>query len=85
MKLASLCVLAVAISAPGFAADLAAGKKIVDKTCSKCHVREDREGQDAAAVQSKIQEIVAGKTKHKIKLTLTDQQAADVAAYWTSD
>jgi mono/diheme cytochrome c family protein len=85
MKLACLCVLAVAVSGPGSAADLAAGKAIVDKTCSKCHVKEDREGQDAAAVQSKIQEIVAGKAKHKIKLKLTDQQAADVAAYWTSD
>jgi len=66
MKLACLCVLAVAVSGPGSAADLAAGKAIVDKTCSKCHVKEDREGQDAAAVQSKIQEIVAGKAKHKI-------------------
>ena len=85
MKLACLCIVAVAVSGPAVAADVAAGKAIVDRTCSKCHVKEDREGTDAAALEAKIKEIVAGTTKHKIKLTLTDADAANVAAYWTSD
>ena len=85
MKLASVCVVAIAVSGPAFAADLAAGKAIVDKTCSKCHVKADREGTDAAALQTRIQEIVAGKVKHKKPLKLTDEEAASVAAYWTSD
>ena len=85
MKLACLCIVAVAVSGPALAADVAAGKAIVDKTCSKCHVKEDREGTDAAALEAKIKEIVAGKHKHKIPLTLSDADAANVAAYWTSD
>jgi mono/diheme cytochrome c family protein len=85
LKLASICMLALAVSGAAGAADVAAGKAIVTKTCSKCHVKEDREGTDAAALSSKIHEIVAGKHKHKIPLKLTDADIANVAAYWVSD
>jgi mono/diheme cytochrome c family protein len=85
LKIACFCVLTVVASGAAFAADPAAGKAIVDKNCSKCHVKADRKGQDAAALEAAIKDIVAGKTKHKKKLQLTDAEIADVAAYWVKD
>ena len=85
LKVACFCVLSVVASGAAIAADRAAGKSIVDKNCSKCHVKADRKGQDAAALESAIKNVVAGKTKHKKKLTLTDAEIADVAAYWVKD
>jgi mono/diheme cytochrome c family protein len=85
LKIAFLCVLGVAASGVAVAADPAAGQAIVDKNCSKCHVKADRKGQDAAALEAAIRDVVAGKTKHKKKLQLTDAQIADIAAYWVKD
>jgi mono/diheme cytochrome c family protein len=85
LKIAFLCVLGVAASGVAVAADPAAGRAIVDKNCSKCHVKADRKGQDAAALEAAIKDVVAGKTKHKKKLQLTDAQIADIAAYWVKD
>ena len=83
-KLVSMCVLSVAVWGVAGAADVAAGKAKVDAVCSKCHEKEDWADQDAAAIQAKIKGVVDGKTKHKEKLTLTEQEQADVAAYWSS-
>jgi mono/diheme cytochrome c family protein len=89
MKIKTLLVVAVATA--GFAgygsaafADAAAGKKTFDDVCAECHETADFEGEDAAAQTATIKEIVAGKKKHKKALKLTDQQAADVAAYMVS-
>jgi mono/diheme cytochrome c family protein len=85
LKVAFFCVLSVLASGAALAADPAAGKAIVDSNCSKCHVKADRKGQDAAALEAAIKDVVAGKTKHKKKLQLTDAQIADIAAYWVKD
>ena len=85
LKVACFCVLSVVASGAAIAADPAAGKAIVDKVCSKCHVKADRKGQDAAALEAAIKNVVAGNTKHKKKLTLTDKEIADIAAYWVKD
>ena len=85
LKLAAFFVLSVVASGAAVAADPAAGKSIVDKNCSKCHVKADRKGQDAAALESRIKDVVAGKTKHKKKLSLTDAEVANIAAYWVKD
>ena len=85
LKVACLGVLSLVASGAAIAADPDAGKAIVDKVCSKCHVKSDRKGQDAAALESAIKKVVAGQTKHKKKLTLTDKEIADVAAYWVKD
>ena len=31
-----------------------------------------------------IKDVVAGKTKHKAKVTISDADAADIAAYWAA-
>lgn len=85
LKIACFFVISVVASGAAIAADPAAGKAIVDKNCSKCHVKADRKGQDAAALEAAIKNVVAGKTKHKKKLTLTDAEIADLAAYWVKD
>ena len=40
------------------------------------------EGEDAASLESLIKDIVAGKVKHKSKLSLSATEIADIAAYW---
>jgi mono/diheme cytochrome c family protein len=64
-------------------ADAAAGKATFTAVCSECHEVADFEGEDAAALQGTIKQIVAGTQKHKKALKLTDAQIADVAAYMT--
>jgi len=84
-------IVTVSIAAAGLAgfggaafADAAAGKATFNDICSECHEVEDFEGEDAAEVTATIKQIVAGQTKHKKALKLTDQQAADVAAFMVS-
>lgn len=85
MKIRGLVVLSSAFALVGFGtvahADAAAGKAMFEKVCAECHEAGDFKGEDAAEVQATIKSIVAGKTKHKKALTLTDAQMADVAAY----
>jgi len=65
-------------------ADAAAGKATFDEICAECHEAADFEGEDAAEVTATVKKIVAGQMKHKKALKLTDEQAADVAAYMAS-
>jgi mono/diheme cytochrome c family protein len=88
MKFSKLPVVAmVAFGVAGYGsvafADAAAGKKTFDDVCAECHETGDFEGESAKDIAATIDEIVAGKKKHKEKLTLTAQQAADVAAFIT--
>jgi mono/diheme cytochrome c family protein len=64
------------------AADAAAGKAVAQSQCIQCHEADDWDGEDAAALESLIRDIVSGKVKHKTKLDLTPQQIAAIAAYW---
>ena len=70
------------IGGNAMAADLEAGKAKVQQVCSKCHETDDWKGKSAAEIQSKIQNVVAGKTKHPKKLDLTDADIGNIAAYW---
>ena len=76
-------VLLVA-AAVATAADVDAGKAKVQQVCGKCHEVGDWKGKSAAEIQGKIQNVLAGKTKHPKKLDLTDADVANVAAYWAS-
>ena len=84
-------LLMVSLAAAGLAgygsaalADAAAGKATFNDVCSECHETADFEGENAAEVTATIKKISAGQMKHKKALKLTDQQAADVAAYMVS-
>ena len=74
----------LAVVGPTAHADAAAGKATFTAVCSECHEVVDFEGEDMAALQGTIKQIVAGTQKHKKALKLTDAQIADVAAYMAS-
>ncbi|MET0984148.1 MAG: hypothetical protein ABW034_01950 [Steroidobacteraceae bacterium] len=80
----SLGLLLVAYAACSHGADAAAGKALHDGTCAKCHEPADWEGETADSLKTKISDVVAGKTKHKIPLKLSEAEIADIAAYWSS-
>lgn len=81
-------LLMVVVSAAGLAGygsvALADGKATFDSICSECHEAADFEGEDAAELTATIKKISAGQMKHKKALKLTDQEAADVAAFMAS-
>lgn len=85
LKSGCLLTISVALSGTAFAGgDVAAGKAKTEEVCSACHAKEDWAGKDAATLEAAIKDVVAGKTKHKKKLTLTDEEIANIAAYWSS-
>lgn len=77
------CIL-LSTAGAAMAADVDAGKAKVQQICSKCHDTGDWKGKSEAEIQGKIQNVVAGKTKHPKKLDLSDADIANVAAYWAS-
>jgi cytochrome c553 len=84
LKFAWLVALSVAMSGAAVAGDAAVGKAKADEVCSECHEKGDWAGQDAASLESKISDVVAGKTKHQKQIKLTAEEIAGVAAYWSS-
>lgn len=68
-------------TAPSIAADAVAGKAAAQK-CVACHEADDWEGESSASLEALINDIVAGKVKHKNKLELSAAEVADIAAYW---
>lgn len=74
----------VAFAGHAVAADVAAGKAKTEEICAECHDPADWEGEDAASLEEMIKGVVAGQTKHKKKLELTDEEIANIAAYWAS-
>lgn len=74
----------VALAPSAYGADAAAGKAYADEHCADCHEPADWAGEDVAAVTTAIKDVVSGKAKHKTKLSLTDAQIADVAAFWAA-
>jgi len=62
-------------------ADAAAGKAKFAADCAECHEAADFQGEDVKALTDSLKKISAGTVKHKKALKLTDQEAADLAAY----
>lgn len=68
-----------------YAADSAAGQTTFQTICIACHKNmKAYAGKSDAELQSTIKGIVAGTVKHPKKLTLSDDDIANVAAYITS-
>jgi mono/diheme cytochrome c family protein len=80
---AALGLLATGL--PAYAADSAAGQKIFAGTCAACHQLKSYAGKSDAELETEVKGIVAGTIKHPKKLTLSDSDAADVAAYISSN
>ncbi|HEY5719049.1 MAG TPA: cytochrome c [Gammaproteobacteria bacterium] len=75
---------ALTFSGAAMAGDAAAGEKKAE-VCLNCHEpAEDFAGQKAADIEAKIKAVVAGQHKHGKKLTLSDADAADIAAFFAS-
>lgn len=76
---------ALVFSGAAFAAgDAAAGEKKAEM-CLDCHdPGKDFAGQKADAIAAKIKGIVAGTTKHKKQLKLSDADIQDIAAFFAS-
>ena len=86
MKLTRIAAISIAtLGLVGFSgvasADAAAGKAKFAADCAECHEVADFEGEDAAALSESMKKIVTGQQKHKNKLTLSDAEIADLAAY----
>jgi mono/diheme cytochrome c family protein len=80
-----LIVILLACSVGANAADVAAGKAKVTELCAECHRPKDWSGETTVALESLINDIVAGKVKHsQRKLQLSPQEVANIAAYWTA-
>jgi mono/diheme cytochrome c family protein len=89
MKISRLFVAGVAVlGLAGWAgsanADAAAGKAKFEAVCSECHEVADTAGEDAKGLADSMKKIVAGQTKHKKALKLTDAEIADLAAYMSA-
>ena len=81
----ALYLVAALVSVRSAWADTEAGKAKVAQLCAECHRPADWNGETQAALQSLIKDVVAGKVAHsKRAIKLTDQEIADIAAYWTS-
>jgi len=76
-------IVALPVSFSAQAADSQAGRAASQK-CVQCHEADDWEGEDAASLQSLINDIIAGKVKHKTRIELTPAEVADIAAFWGS-
>jgi cytochrome c553 len=80
----TLLVLGGFVSAAAHGADVQAGRRSAQSKCVQCHEADDWEGEGAASLESLIQDIVAGKVKHKARLELTPAEISNIAAYWAA-
>lgn len=79
------CVALFAMPVALQAADTSAGKAKVEQACAECHRASDWSGETTAALESLLKDIIAGRVQHrKRELHLTEQDAANIAAYWTA-
>jgi mono/diheme cytochrome c family protein len=79
---AALCPMVfLAMSYSAHAADSAAGQKTFQTTCAGCHQFKSYGTKSSAELETDIKGIVAGTVKHPKKLTLSDTDVANVAAY----
>jgi len=78
----SLLLIAAATAHAG---DAAAGKAKVAQQCAECHRPSDWDGETTAQLEALLRDIASGKVAHrKRQLQLSEQDIADIAAYWTS-
>jgi len=86
MKTGRMFVIAVAtLGMWGWSLSASAdGKATFEKSCAECHEAADFAGEDAKGLTDSLKKIVAGQQKHKVKLTLSDAEIADVAAYMST-
>lgn len=72
--------------AGAIAGDAAAGKATFDEKCAECHYPDDFEGESVDAIAGFIGEVKSGAAEHKDKVVteISDEEAANIAAFWAS-
>lgn len=84
LLVAALAGSAFVVSGAAQAGDAKAGEAKAED-CLECHEpSEDFAGKSAAELETTMKKIVAGTMKHKNKLTLSDADIADIAAYFAA-
>lgn len=77
-----LMVAAASVCVVGWSgAALADAKAKFAADCAECHEAGDFEGEDAKALADSLKKIAAGQVKHKTKITLSDAEITEIAAY----
>jgi len=75
---------ALTLSGTALAGDAAAGATKAE-ACLECHEpAEDFEGMTVDELTASMKSIVSGQMKHKKKVTLSDADIADIAAYFAT-
>ena len=82
-RILAISIMAMSMPVLAQAADAQAGR-VASQKCIQCHEADDWEGEDAASLQSLINDIIAGKVKHKTRIELTPAEVANIAAFWGS-
>jgi mono/diheme cytochrome c family protein len=76
-----MVAVASALAAGWSGSVLADAKAKFAADCAECHEAGDFEGEDAKALADSIKKISAGQVKHKSKITLSDAEITEIAAY----
>jgi mono/diheme cytochrome c family protein len=74
-------IIGLSVATPGVAADAARGKAKFEAACAECHAAADLKGAAATTFGDKLQQIAAGKAKHRPKLQLAAEEVADLGSY----
>jgi mono/diheme cytochrome c family protein len=81
MVLGWTLIVGASMTDGALAADAARGKGKFEAACAECHAAADLKGAAAATFGEKLQQIAAGKGKHRPKLKLSAEEVADLGGY----
>lgn len=86
MNIRNLCIaIGAATGLIGISgAAIADGKATFEAACAECHDATDFDGETIDDIKEMISQIMNGEIKHKTELKLSDQEAADIAAYFAT-
>lgn len=65
-------------------AEIAAGKGVAQAKCGSCHDATDWDGETPASLESLIRDVAKGAVSHKQKITVSDDEVKEIAAYWAA-
>ncbi len=65
-------------------AEIAAGKGVAQTKCGSCHDATDWDGETTVSLESLIRDVAKGAVSHKQKITVSDDEVKEIAAYWVA-
>ena len=79
-----IAVASLVVADAALGAETAAGKGVAETKCGSCHDATDWDGETAASLETLIRDVVKGAVSHKQKITLSDDEVKEIAAYWAA-